>query len=713
MNYQNFWSKTKFLLTDEERAILNEGVSPLNGSEFSFSTGYYIELLAGNLIIFDFDETKAKKEENKVCLSVFEYWFQKVKDIATFLKAPTINTKSGGARDCHFYFYGGEKEVSLPSSIAPFCEIKTKKMRVTLSSKLKNYTLMSGDLSRIPLIPRALIKELKKYINKDTKKVKLESAPEGIYLLSEVQSALSVLKAEDWGDYQEWFKLAVSVRRAVPDDPIGTLELFLEFCKQDPHYDNDKAQASIVRLWALPSFSEGTITGRYLMYEAYRKKHGVLLQVTQTGSVSNRQIGEFIHQTYRNYVYYDSYSQKFRVNETGNVLEKKALSMIVNDDMQQQLNLTKDIPVRKISDCIEHYYRSYNTRSPLLEMIQQERWDGVDRVFNFVKRYVISQDDAHYAQAVFTLFLKGMIHRVLNPGCRFEYLPIFQGPQGANKSSIGVALASLRFLCSSLSSSVRHAVEEIQGKILAEISELEQLRPFELIRLKKFITRAADTTRMPYKETSADYPRRTVFYATANLADYLHDPTGERRFLPLQVSFFKAKECAKDRLQIWAQLVVLYYVNPTEELIFDNVTYRTQLDDAINRAKIYDPWIGDFRRGLKDKYSHLYKFFIINKYLSFDALRDYLFEKGLAKADNWTKNTSRRLNEAMTQEGFIRGTDTDVGLDLVWFWKKGINNYLKKIGAASSKNELVEEKKDENSIPKQYPIFQDGDSFDE
>ena len=40
-----------------------------------------------------------------------------------------------------------------------------------------------------------------------------------------------------------------------------------------------------------------------------------------------------------------------------------------------------------------------------------------------------------YTQAIGTMFLVAMVARVYEPGCKVDYMPILEGPQGARKSS--------------------------------------------------------------------------------------------------------------------------------------------------------------------------------------------------------------------------------------------------------------------------------------
>jgi predicted P-loop ATPase len=71
--------------------------------------------------------------------------------------------------------------------------------------------------------------------------------------------------------------------------------------------------------------------------------------------------------------------------------------------------------------------------------------------------------------------------------------------------------------------------------ILINLDELESLNRSELGDLKAFITKDSIRVRRPYERDSENYIRRASFVGSVNKSEFLHDMTGNRRFLCFEV----------------------------------------------------------------------------------------------------------------------------------------------------------------------------------
>ena len=76
--------------------------------------------------------------------------------------------------------------------------------------------------------------------------------------------------------------------------------------------------------------------------------------------------------------------------------------------------------------------RSYN---PLVDMVDSIKWDGKERCRMFLVKWG-KADNTPYTQEVSRLIFAGGIHRLYEPGCKFEDVPILMGDQGCGKSTL-------------------------------------------------------------------------------------------------------------------------------------------------------------------------------------------------------------------------------------------------------------------------------------
>ena len=93
----------------------------------------------------------------------------------------------------------------------------------------------------------------------------------------------------------------------------------------------------------------------------------------------------------------------------------------------------------------------------------------------------------------------------------------------------------------------------IRGKLVGEIAELRGLRGRDQESTKAWITRRDETWCPKYREFQVTYPRRIVLIGTSNEREFLDDPTGERRWLPVEAGAVDVEAIERDREQLWAE----------------------------------------------------------------------------------------------------------------------------------------------------------------
>ena len=142
-----------------------------------------------------------------------------------------------------------------------------------------------------------------------------------------------------------------------------------------------------------------------------------------------------------------------------------------------------------------------------------------------------------------------------------------------SKSSFIKRLGKSWFSDTFLTVTGKEALEQIQGAWIIEMAELAGLKKAEVEAIKHFISKQEDTFRPAYARTAETYYRQCVFIGTTNTKDFLRDPSGNRRFMPVDVHDVKVVDNKRllkflddDEIvdQIWAEALHLY--NNGEEL---------------------------------------------------------------------------------------------------------------------------------------------------
>jgi predicted P-loop ATPase len=181
-----------------------------------------------------------------------------------------------------------------------------------------------------------------------------------------------------------------------------------------------------------------------------------------------------------------------------------------------------------------------NEQDPVIDALAdlESKWDGTSRITGWLTRYCGVPDDV-YHRAVGKLIIGGMVMRARKPGCKFDFMPIFFGPQGTGKSTMARILAQrLDWFTDTimLGDQSKELVLSLAGKLVVEISEMGMRSSADLNQVKAMITRQVDAGRTAYARSVSERPRRNIFIGTTNESTPLSDPTGNRRFLPINVT---------------------------------------------------------------------------------------------------------------------------------------------------------------------------------
>ena len=176
--------------------------------------------------------------------------------------------------------------------------------------------------------------------------------------------------------------------------------------------------------------------------------------------------------------------------------------------------------------------------NPLKDKLRSLRgcWDGVKRLEElFIKAFEC--DNTQYIREVTRQLFYAWYYRIVDPGCIFNMIFMFEGAQGIGKSELlkrmmkligGKAVDGMKF------NDDRSTLEKLSRHQICIFDELGNMSRAELEFIKDFISRSSDTYDEKYRSTET-YPRSCILVGNLNpdRKHFLKDVTidFERRFI--------------------------------------------------------------------------------------------------------------------------------------------------------------------------------------
>lgn len=252
----------------------------------------------------------------------------------------------------------------------------------------------------------------------------------------------------------------------------------------------------------------------------------------------------------------------------------------------------------KIDDSLSLEFEK-NSFHPVQDYLNGLKWDGIKRVDTILIDY-FGVEDTIYSREAIRKTLVGGAGRILSPGIKFDLVLTLVGGQGTGKSTLVKKLGQEWFSDTFMTVQGKEALEQIQGAWVIEMAELSGTRKAEVEAVKHFISKQEDTFRPAYARSSETYLRQCIFVATTNTKDFLRDPSGNRRFIPVDIDIAAATKDIFTEMteevvnQIWAEAVELFRSGET--------LFMSQEAQDIAKKEQENHSETDYRRGIIEEY---------------------------------------------------------------------------------------------------------------
>jgi predicted P-loop ATPase len=218
------------------------------------------------------------------------------------------------------------------------------------------------------------------------------------------------------------------------------------------------------------------------------------------------------------------------------------------------------------------------------------KWDGTPRLDDVASKILRvradSEEEAGLAGLLVRRWFIGLVARPLAPGCKLDTALILEGAQGIGKSTFFRVLAGDWFSDTEMALD-KDAMMQLRGAWIYEWAELDVMSRQSVTRVKSFLSSTEDKFRPPFGRTPTTVKRGGVIVGTTNNQDFLHDPSGSRRFWVVPVGVIDTRLLRAQREQLLAEAVVAH--TGRERYWLDEEEEKRREALAIRFADV-DPW---------------------------------------------------------------------------------------------------------------------------
>lgn len=262
-------------------------------------------------------------------------------------------------------------------------------------------------------------------------------------------------------------------------------------------------------------------------------------------------------------------TEKFRLNDFSHAIEAnrdgKWDNMNDYDVLEAQCYVSTAFPpfARVCKEMVVDGIRRVaqkNKVNPPRDYLTGLTWDKTPRLDTWLCE-AYGAPDTELFHKMGSNWMKGLVKRVLHPGCQFDEVLVLESPQGYRKSTSLRVLGNPWHVESTLSTEDKDFYMLLARNIIVEFSEGDIVGRTSARKLKAIITKTEDSFRPPYERGMMAYKRGCVFAMTTNDSDYQKDDTGGRRWLPV----------------VLTKVADVDWIEANRDQLYAEAVYRTQV----------------------------------------------------------------------------------------------------------------------------------------
>lgn len=195
---------------------------------------------------------------------------------------------------------------------------------------------------------------------------------------------------------------------------------------------------------------------------------------------------------------------------------------------------------------------------PIREWLESLPYRGTSVLDIWLREAMQGKEDPEYMRIVGRRWLISAVARVMQPGCKADLCLILEGEQGLMKSTALHILFQPWYSDQPIQFGDKDSYLAVRGILCLELAEMDAWRKADHSTAKAFISQRVDRYRPPYGHRMMTIPRQCVLAGTTNQREYLRDPSGNRRYLPVRCGPVDTDFLREHREDLFAEALMAY-----------------------------------------------------------------------------------------------------------------------------------------------------------